>query len=82
LADVGRHFGSYLWNQKLVSVDNIKDDFTLMEYGVDDTCSQSFLRVGSGNVFPEITVTGMNELIYYSFFHFSRKVQETSARNS
>jgi hypothetical protein len=50
-----------------------------MEYGVDDACSQSFLRVSSSNVGTEISVTGMSELIYYLIFHFRRKVQEISA---
>jgi len=53
-----------------------------MEYGIDDACSQSFLRAGSGNVGTEISVTGMSELVYYRMIRFRRKVQETSARNS
>ena len=55
LADVGRHFDSYLQNQKLVREANIKNDLMLMGYGVVDACSQSFLRVGSGNVGTEIS---------------------------
>lgn len=53
-----------------------------MEYGVDGACSQSFLRVGSGNVGTEISVTGMSVLICYYSFHFRRIVQEIIARNS
>jgi hypothetical protein len=52
-----------------------------MEYGVDDACSQSFLRVGSGIAGTEISVTAMSELIYCRIFNFRRKVQQISARN-
>ena len=53
-----------------------------MEYGVDGAYSQSFLRVGSGNVGTEISVTGISELIYYRIFYFRTKVQEIRVRNS